>query len=319
MQALEEKLAEARETSWAVHGKKITFFLPGMFLCDGVRGAYPAVSITGSRCALNCKHCRRSLLTTMIPAENPATLIEKCLRLEARGVLGVLISGGCDAEGRLPWQEFLPAVDKIKKTTGLYVSVHSGIVDGKTARGLAEAGVDQVLIDVVGDDGTYRRICHVPFGVERIMLAMRHLKDAGLALAPHIVCGLDYGNIRGEEEAVRMISTLQPEQVVVVSYMKIPGTECDRFRLPSAEEVAEVIATARLSMPNAGINLGCARERGNTRIEELAVDAGVNRMALPSEEAVARARFYGLEIRYQRTCCSVSRDFSAEGWLGMQR
>ncbi|HDR17022.1 MAG TPA: radical SAM protein [Desulfobacteraceae bacterium] len=315
MQAFEEKLAEARESSWAVHGRRITFYLPGIFLCDGVRGLYPAMSITGTRCALNCDHCRRSLLTTMIPAEDPATLVEKCLRLKARGALGVLVSGGCDAEGRLPWEEFLPAVEDVKKTTGLYVSVHSGIVDEETARGLAEAGVDQALIDVVGDDGTYHRICHVPFGVERIMLAMQHLKDAGIALAPHIVCGLDYGNIRGEEEAVHMVSTLRPEQVVIVSYMKIPGTDCERFKLPSAEEVAEVIVNARLSMPNARINLGCARERGNSRIEELAVDAGVNRMALPSEEAVARARYYGLEIRYQRTCCSVSRDFSSKVWI----
>jgi hypothetical protein len=318
MRTLEERLAEARESSWAIHGKKITFFIPGMFLCDGVRGAYPAISITGTRCALNCEHCRRSLLTTMIPAEDPATLVEKCLRLESRGALGVLISGGCDVQGRLPWDRFLPAVEKIKKTTGLYVSVHSGIVDGQTARGLAGAGVDQALIDVVGDDDTYRRICHVPFGVDRIMRAMQHLKEAGLALAPHIVCGLDYGSIRGEEEAVRMIAALQPEQVVIVSYMKIPGTDCDRFKCPSAEDVAEIIVSARLSVPNARINLGCARERGNTRIEELAVDAGVNRMALPSDEAVARARYYGLEVRYQRTCCSVSRDFSAEGWLERQ-
>ncbi len=314
MQTLDEKFEEARETSWAVHGRKIFFYLPGMFLCDGVRGAYPAISITGTRCALNCEHCRRSLLTTMIPAEDPVTLMEKCRRLWARGALGVLISGGCDREGRLPWEEFLPAVEEVKNTTGLYVSVHSGIVDAETASGLARAGVDQALLDVVGDDATYRRICHVPFGVERIMLSMQHLKDAGLELAPHIVCGLDYGNIRGEGEAVRMLSSFSPKQVVVVSYMKIPGTGCGHFKLPLADEVAEVIADARLAMPEARVNLGCARERGNTRIEELAVDAGVNRMALPSDEAVARARYYGLEIRYQRTCCSVSRDFSAATW-----
>jgi len=37
-------------------------------------------------------------------------------------------------------------------------------------------------------------------------------------------------------------------------------------------------------------------------------------MALPSEEAIGRAMDYGLEIRYQRTCCSVSEDFSEEEW-----
>jgi hypothetical protein len=37
-------------------------------------------------------------------------------------------------------------------------------------------------------------------------------------------------------------------------------------------------------------------------------------MALPSEEAIGHAKDYGLEIRYQKSCCSVSRDFSKEMW-----
>jgi lipoyl synthase len=314
MRDLDERLEMARESSWAIHGRKITFYLPGMFLCDGVRGAYPAFSITGTRCALDCDHCRGSLLATMIPAEDPETLLNKCRRLSARGYFGVLISGGCDSRGRLPWDKFLPAIREVKDTTDLYVSVHSGIVGEKTARGLSDAGVDQALIDVVGNDDTYRRICHVPFGVEKITSSMEHLRDAGVALVPHIVCGLRYGSIHGEAEAVGIIRGLHPEQVVIVSYMKIPGTGCGNFSLPSADDVAGVIAEARLTVPDARVSLGCARERGNSRIDVLAVDAGVNRMALPSDEAVARARYYGLEVRYQRTCCSISRDVSGEAW-----
>jgi len=64
-------------------------------------------------------------------------------------------------------------------------------------------------------------------------------------------------------------------------------------------------------MPDTLISLGCARPRGSRRLEVLAVDAGVNRMALPSDEAVERARSYGLDIRYQKTCCSVPAD-----WIG---
>lgn len=314
MTDLEEKLAAARESSWERHGRKITFYLPGMFLCDGVRGSYPALSITGKSCVLDCDHCRGSLLSTMLPAEKPETLVAKCLRLASRGIFGVLISGGCDREGRLPWADFLGGLREIKERTDLYLSVHSGIVDRETAFALAGAGVDQALIDVVGDDDTYRRICHVPFGIEKILESMEHLRDAGLALAPHIVCGLRYGRIRGEKKAAAVIGGFRPQQVVVVSYMKIPGTDADRFRLPSAEDVAGVIADARLSAPEARVSLGCARERGNSRIDVLAVDAGVNRMALPSDEAVERARYYGLEIRYQRTCCSVTRDVAGECW-----
>jgi hypothetical protein len=67
-------------------------------------------------------------------------------------------------------------------------------------------------------------------------------------------------------------------------------------------------------MPQVGMSLGCARKRGDEDMELLAIDAGINRMALPSEAAIERARSYGLEIRYQRTCCSVGPDFSREVW-----
>jgi hypothetical protein len=48
----------------------------------------------------------------------------------------------------------------------------------------------------------------------------------------------------------------------------------------------------------------------------LAIDAGVNRVALPSDEAVEHARGYGLEIRFQATCCSVSEDLSGHMMQG---
>jgi uncharacterized radical SAM superfamily protein len=63
-------------------------------------------------------------------------------------------------------------------------------------------------------------------------------------------------------------------------------------------------------MPQVAVSLGCARQRGNRRLEVLAIEAGVNHLALPSEEAVERAESYGLDIGYQETCCSVLPDRS---------
>jgi hypothetical protein len=62
---------------------------------------------------------------------------------------------------------------------------------------------------------------------------------------------------------------------------------------------------ARLRMPRTPISLGCARPRGNDRLDVLAIDAGVSRMALPSDAAIERAQAYGLDIRYRKSCCSV--------------
>ena len=77
------------------------------------------------------------------------------------------------------------------------------------------------------------------------------------------------------------------------------------FKLPSAKSIADIIAKARIALPDVSLSLGCARERGNRIIETMAIDAGINKMALPSDEAVEHAEKHGLAINYQNTCCSV--------------
>jgi len=310
---INDKWSRARDISWRELGKKIVFYVPGMFKLNGISGSYPCLTITGRECALQCDHCRGSLLTDMIPAMTPEMLLAECVRMSEKGVKGVLLSGGSDSRGRLPWASFIPAIAEIKSRTSLFISIHSGLVDDETALRLKDAGVDQALIDVVGDDETYRTVCHVPFGVSRIAGTLEAFHKARLPVIPHIVCGLYYGEMKGEMDAVEMISRFDVEQVVVVSLMQ--GRHAPKYaRKVKAEEVAEVIAAIRFRMPGAIVSLGCARERGNIRMELLALDAGVNRMALPSEETIQRAREYGLEVRFQRTCCSVSLDMSEPQW-----
>lgn len=311
---LMDKLRRARNLSWNRHGRRITFYLPGMFNYYGRTGKYPALSITGGACELLCDHCRATTLQPMIPAMTSGSLIEKALSLAKKGAHGILISGGCDREGRLPWSHFIPAIREIKDKTDLLVSVHCGLLDPGTARALKEAGIDQALIDVIGDDETYGRIYHVDFGISRILHTLGYLEKAGIPVIPHVVCGLYYGRMKSERQALRSISRFAVDMVVIVSLMTIPGTPFWGMETPGPEEVADTIAEARLMMPDTTISLGCARRRGDSRMEILAIDAGVNRMALPSEEALAHAADYGLDLRFQRTCCSVSRDLSQKEW-----
>ncbi len=314
MQHLDDRLNRARESSWQRFGKRIIFYLPGMFTYDGLRGKYPAISITGNQCELQCEHCQGRTLDGMISAGTSDSLLETCLRLAEKGSQGVLISGGCDEEGRLPWNDVIPAIGEVKRRTGLYISIHCGLIDFKTARRLKESDVDEALIDVVGDDETYRHLYHLRSGISRVEQSLEALQKAGLPVVPHIVCGLHYGEMKGERKAVEIISRFRVRQIVIVSLMGIPGTPLEGISPPRAEEIADIIAEARFKVPEASISLGCARQRGNVSTEILAIDTGVNRMALPSEEAIRHAGRYGLEIRYQKTCCSVSRDFSLENW-----
>jgi uncharacterized radical SAM superfamily protein len=314
MSDLDLLLYAAREQSWASFGHRITFYLPGMFIFNGMKGLYPAISITGKNCSLLCDHCRGKILSSMIQAQTPELLIERCRTLDSEGAIGVLISGGCNQQGKLPWNKFLNAVEQIKCTTSLHISVHTGFIDKKVAMAMKNAGIDQTLIDVIGDSDTFKKIYHLSDGSRQLQTSLDAICSVDLHLIPHIVCGLDYGKIRGENDALALIAQYPVKKLVIVSLMQIPDTPTFLSPPPAAEEVVKIIIKARTMLPGAEISLGCARRRGNRQLEILAVKAGVNSMALPSDEAIEQAKAFNLDIRYQKTCCSVSRNISTSAW-----
>jgi uncharacterized radical SAM superfamily protein len=302
---LEGLMARARTLSWERFGKRITFYHPGMFMYGDEWGKYPAISITGPHCALKCDHCDGKLLEPMLEASSPDALVRKCQRAAERGDKGILLSGGSARDGSLPWGDFLDAIRTVKDTTDLHVSIHSGIVDAGMAGKLNDAGVDQALIDIIGDDGTIKRIYGADYDAGALEDSLAALESAGIPTVPHIIVGLDEGKIKGEYRAIEAVARHRPEAVVIVSFMPLAGTPMADAPVPSPEDIARVMATARLEMPGVPIALGCARERGNATIDLMAVECGVNRVAIPSDEAIAKAGEYGLEIRWEKTCCSV--------------
>ena len=240
-------MAEPREIDQAgrlsreYFGERIDFFLPGMFTLYGRKGRYPAVSLTGTQCSLNCDHCSTGLLKTMIPAATPEELVNLARDQKQKGRLGLLLSGGCDERGRLPWAAYLDAIKRIIDETGLIITVHSGLIDLKTARGLKRAGVRQALIDVIADDETARRICHYPDGAAGVLSSLRALYEAGLDVAPHIVAGLDYGKIRGERRAVEILEPFRPQRLVTVVLTPKSGTPMAKVAPPAPEEIIDLL------------------------------------------------------------------------------
>lgn len=303
-------LSYARELTWKNWGKKIDFYLPGMITLNKEKGKYPAISITGESCELNCDHCGGKLLKSMIPVTTPEKLLEKCVKINESGTQGCLISGGCLKNGRLPWEPFIEAISEVKKLTTLNISIHSGLIDLETAKRFKDAGIDQVLIDVIGDDETFKTVCHANAGIDSIRNSLKALKQAGISIAPHIVAGLYYGKIKGELNALKMIAEFEPPILVIVVLMPLTGTPMQDILPPDPFDVAKLIAMARIQMPDTIISLGCARPRGkiSEKLETLAIDSGANRIAIWSDAAIKRAKEYGLEIGFHKTCCSVQEE-----------
>jgi uncharacterized radical SAM superfamily protein len=297
---------EAWKTARSNFGHDFTFYLPGMIRYDRERGRYPAISITGSRCDLLCEHCKGRLLAPMIEVREPEELVGLSARLSRQGALGLLLSGGSDLQARLPWPKFYDAIQRVSRETSLFISGHVGFPDRVTAAQLHHVGVRQALIDVMGDEETASRVYHLG-SLDRVQESLEGISESGLQLVPHIVAGLFYGRIKGEYQALELLSRYKPSALVIVVLTPLKGTAMAGLNPPSPLEVARLIAKARLLMPHVPISLGCERPRSRHGItlERLAMTAGATRMAVWSEEAIEEAKRLGLEPRFQPTCCSV--------------
>jgi len=268
--------------------------------------AFPSISITGFSCALKCKHCNGKVLDTMVPALTPKGLFDVCAKLKNNGAVGCLISGGCLPDGSVPIDEFVDAIAKIKKQLGLTVVTHTGVIDFSTAKRLKEAGVDAALIDIIGSDETIREVYRLDVSVEDYDRSLRAFREAGIPFVPHVLVGLHYGEMRGELEALKMISRYSPSAVISIAFMPIRGTPMEKVIPPEPEDIARILVSARLLMPETPLVLGCMRPKGKHRIntDMLAVRAGVNGIAFPVEEAIRLAESMNLETSFSSLCCS---------------
>lgn len=296
-----EKLEEAWRIRREVFGSELRVYVPG--------ARFISLSITGRRCELMCKHCSGYYLRNMTPAETPHEFLSVCRALRKRGGYGCLVSGGFDREGKLPVEGFVEAIAEAKKETELVFNIHPGFVNRRLAKKLAEAGVDAASVDVVGDSRVVEEVYGLRKSPEDYEVLLRSLKDAGIdSVSPHVCVGLWYGRESKEEEALNMIRSVEPEVLVFTVLIPTRGTPMEGVSPPPPERVAELIALARISMPDVEISLGCMRPGGpyRRRLDALAIQAGVNRIAVPSTTAI-RSACKTLEVKKLELCCALSR------------
>lgn len=290
--------------------KKVSFFAPGFkkyrtrHFCSS--NSFPIFSITGDYCALNCKHCGSRLLGSMVATTTTQSLLETARELKERGGVGCLVSGGCLPDGSLPLKNFIPALAQIKRELGLTVLVHTGILDSDIARDLKEAGIDAALIDIIGSDKTISKICNLDVTTATYEQSLSALSKAGLNFIPHVIAGLENGRLDGELQALRMISRHAPSAIVIIAFMPIRGTDMAYVKPPQPIDTAKVVAVARSLFPNTPIALGCMRPKGTNRdrADLLALKAGVDAIAFPSEKVVEFAENNGYQFTFSLSCCS---------------
>lgn len=292
-------------------GRELTFSIPGtVSYCDAnlpfQKDRFPAISITGTSCALQCEHCKGKLLVSMIPVHHPEAFSQTINRLRSQGALGILISGGANRNGAVPLEKFIPSIKEIrKKDPSFKLILHTGLIKREVAGKLKEAGVDQILLDIIGDDDTIREVYHLNKKVQDYEETLWMLKEMGHRLAPHIIIGHHFGEIRGEWRALEIVTRVGVETIVLVVLKPLIGK--NSFRTPTPEEVSKISAIARILNPTIPIRLGCIRPAHPSKagMEKGAIDSGVNTIAYPLQGTIDYAREIGLETKFVEMCCSL--------------
>jgi hypothetical protein len=268
--------------------------------------SFPTISVTGTACALNCKHCGGKILETMHPALLPEELFELCSKLKQDGAVGCLVSGGCLPDGSVPLGGFVDAIGKIKRELDLTVFVHTGMLNVETALALKRAGVDAALIDLIGSTETIKKTLNLNVTPKDYADSLNALEKAGLNFVPHVIVGLNEGKLEGELEALKMVREVEPSALVIIAFMPIHGTAMEKTPPPKPEDIARVTLMARLMFPETPLILGCMRPKGTARSETdvLALEAGVDAVAFPSEEAIKYAEIKGWKTSFSSYCCA---------------
>jgi uncharacterized radical SAM superfamily protein len=267
---------------------------------------FTPVSVTGTHCDLNCKHCSTHYLEHMVDAASH-DLYHIAADLASRGEKGILLSGGSRQDVSVPTYEQGDAIRSLKSDFGLKISAHTGLVDREQASRLRDYGLDMALVDVIGSEGSIHDVYGLKGTSDDYDATLANLAAEGIALAPHIIVGLHGGELDGEFRALEMVRRYNPEVVVIVVFIPTDGTDYGNAQKPDINDVVEVITTARIMFPSTPLSLSCVRPGGRYRsiLDEYALLSGVDRIAVPGRHCYRTAGEMGLDIMEVDTmCCS---------------
>ncbi|MFC1694847.1 radical SAM protein [Pseudomonadota bacterium] len=272
------------------------------------KNSFPAFSITAAGCALMCDHCEAKILEPMIPAIKPEMLDRKVRHLiETEDLQGFLLSGGSNKRNEINYSRFYPVIEQLKRDfPQLRVAIHTALTDEKGAREMEASGVDVAMLDIIGAEETIRDVYHLDRPVDDFEATVEALCATSMQISPHIVIGLHYGRILGEENALDILSRHDTKALVLVVIMPFyarPGT----FVTPDTRDVGRIFLEARRRLPDRQVLLGCARPPGmHKRVTDAyAVMAGLDGIAFPADGAVAVADMVGRPFHQAHACCSI--------------
>ena len=292
------KVHYASAQSESFVARTIECFYPG--------DSFPAISITGKACSLNCKHCGRKYLEGMIPATTPDELCAVAEALAHRGAKGFLLSGGADLSGKVRLVDYVDAIKEIKSTTELRINAHVGLISSEDVKRLVGSGIDGFSVDIYGSDETIREVLGINADAQDYLRDYDDFVRWGAPIvAPHICIGIHGGQLVGELAAIEMLGPRAPRTLVLISLIPTKGTQYENVAVPSAGDIMSVVRKAREVLPDTRLLLGCMRSKLDRSNEHSLVAAGLDGIVLPANGTVEKLLAEGYRIRKRSVCCAM--------------
>ncbi len=300
-EVLNKQLSEVAVKTFSENFESIIkIFYPGL--------KFPVISLTNHHCELKCDHCNIKYLEHMNCISYYSSLFDFAKKMENKGALGILVSGGCDREGAVPLEGFLDDLSKIKQKTKLIVNVHTGLVKNNLIKELAKTGVDIVSFDITGDEEVIRDVFHLNKSSTEYQNTFKALKNSGLKnIVPHICLGLNKGVIKNEFKTLKILEKYNLSLIVIIIFTPTKGTPLQNTTPPSSWSVQRFLSLLRLIFPETELSLGCMRPKGGFKkeIETAALLSGFNRFTSPSTIIKQYIRKLNMKIEKYYGCCSL--------------
>jgi len=271
--------------------------------------AWPAVSITGSECKLQCDHCKAAILEPMIPAKTPEDLWRLVNGMVETGTQGMLLTGGSNHRNEVEYDKYYSTIRRIKDEFPQFkIAMHTALVDENIALSMEQSGIDAAMMDVIGAQETITQVYHLKRTEEDFEKTLECLVNTNMKVVPHIVIGLHYGKLLGEWNALEMLKRHTPDAVVLVVVMPQYAPAKRPFITPDTDEVGSFFLDSRIALPETPLLLGCARPAGiaKMKIDAYAVMAGMSGIAHPADGAVELAARLEKKVKVTPSCCSIS-------------
>lgn len=308
----ETLVARLQRSATAAVARPIRFSTPTFkeYQTQDIKGcgknSFPAFSVTGGACALDCDHCQAKILEPMIPATTPEMLEQKVRDLILlQDLQGFLLSGGSNKRNEIKYEKFLPVIERLKRDhPHLKIAIHSALTDERRAKQMESAGVDTAMMDVIGAAETIRDVYHLDRSVDDFEATLAALCATRMQVVPHIVVGLHYGRILGEANALDICARHAIHSLVLVVVMPFYGRN---FVTPDPHDVGRIFLEARTRLPDKQVLLGCARPAGMHKriVDAYAVMAGLDGIAFPADGVVDVCAAIQRPYTQAHACCSI--------------